>query len=173
MSSIDLYLYYGGEPCSDVIHRVTYEGLGKRLEIIQLKKLREINLKTLKKKIMKELDLDRRLHDIKIIYRAPHAVFNDHIVFTPIEIKGDKHVKIMFDWINSTPQLKAAELYISVEPRIEVGGEDVQQTTWRVVVGKNSNHYIRIVIRFLPLHHSWGLYTTMPRDTNSNGGLRI
>ena len=78
---------------------------------------------------MKELDLDRRLHDIKIIYRAPHAVFSDHIVFMPIEIKGVKHVKIMFDRINSTPQLKAVELYISVEPRIEVGGEDVQQTT--------------------------------------------
>ena len=86
-------------------------------------------MKKLKKKIMKELDLDRRLHDIKIIYHAPHVVFNDRIVFMPIEIKGDKHVKIMFDRINSMPQLKAAELYISVEPRIEVGGEDVQQTT--------------------------------------------
>ena len=38
MSLIDLYLYYGGEPHSDVIHGVTYEGPGKRLEIIQLKK---------------------------------------------------------------------------------------------------------------------------------------
>ena len=52
---------------------------------------------------MKELDLDRRLRDIKIIYRAPHAVLSDRIVFTPIEIKEDKHVKIMFDRINSTP----------------------------------------------------------------------
>ena len=129
MSSIDLYLYYGGEPCSDVTYGVTYKGLGKNLEIIQLKKGQEINLKKLKKKIMKELDLDRRLHDIKIIYCAPHAVFSDRIVFTFIEIKGDKHVKIMFNRINFTPQLKFAELYISVEPRIEVGGEDVQQTT--------------------------------------------
>ena len=128
MSSIDLYLHYGGEPRSDVIHRVTYEGPGKRLEIILLKKWQEINLKKLKKKIMKELDLDCRFHDIKIIYRAPLAVFNDHIVFTPIEIKEDKHVKIMFDRINPTPQLKAIELYISVEPHIEVGGEYVQQT---------------------------------------------
>ena len=103
MSSIDLYLYYGGEPCNDVTYGVTYEGSGKKIEIIQLKKGREINLKKLKKKIMKELDLDRRLHDIKIIYRAPHAVFNDRIVFMPIKIKGDKHVKIMFDRINSTP----------------------------------------------------------------------
>ena len=108
---------------------MSYEGPGKKLEIIQLKKQREINLKKLKKKIMKELDLDYQLHDIKIIYHAPHAVFNDRIVFTPIEIKRDKHVKIMFDRINSTPQLKAVELYISVEPRIKVGGEDVQQTT--------------------------------------------
>ena len=35
----------------------------------------------------------------------------------------------MFDRINSMPQLKAAKLYISVKPYIEVGGEDVQQTT--------------------------------------------
>ncbi|XP_050289916.1 uncharacterized protein LOC126728089 [Quercus robur] len=129
MSSIDFYLYYGGESCSDVTYGVTYEGPSQKIEIIQLKKGREINLKKLKKKIMKELDLDCRLHDIKIIYRAPHAVFNDRIVFTPIEIKGNKHVKIMFDRINSAPQLKAAELYISVEPRIEVGSKDVQQTT--------------------------------------------
>ena len=79
MSSIDLYLYYGREPRSDVTYGVTHEGPGKKLEIIQLKKRQKINLKKLKKKIMKELDLDRRLHDIKIIYRAPHAVFCDRI----------------------------------------------------------------------------------------------
>ena len=54
MSSIDLYLYYGGNPCSDVTYGVTYEGLGKKLKMIQLKKWREINLKKLKKKIMKK-----------------------------------------------------------------------------------------------------------------------
>ena len=103
MSSIDLYLYYGWEPCSDVTYGMTYEGPGKKIEIIQLKKGRKINLKKLKKQIMKELDLDRRLHDIKIIYHAPHAVFNDRIIFTPIEIKGDKQVKIMFDRITLRP----------------------------------------------------------------------
>ena len=77
---------------------------------------------------MKELDLDSRFHDINIIYRAPHAVFSDRIVFTPIEIKGEKHVKIMFNRINFMPQLKATELYISMEARTEVGGEYVQQT---------------------------------------------
>ena len=91
MSSIDLILYYGGEPYSDVTYGVTYEGLGKKLEMIQLKKRREINLKKLKKKIMKELDLNCWLHDIKIIYRAPHAVFSNRIVFTHIEI-GRAHV---------------------------------------------------------------------------------
>ena len=34
----------------------------------------------------------------------------------------------MFDRINSTPQLKATELYISMEARTEVGGKYVQQT---------------------------------------------
>ena len=110
MSSIDLFLYYGGEPYSDVTYGVTYEGPSKKLEIIQLTKWQEINLKKLKKKIMKELDLDHRLHDIKIIYRAPHAMFNDRIVFTPIEIKGYKHVKIMFDRINSTPPVKSCRV---------------------------------------------------------------
>ena len=89
MSSIDLYLYYDGEPRGDVTYGVTYEGSGKKLETIQQKKRREINLKKLKKKIIKELNLDRQLHDIKIIYHAPHAMFSDHIVFTPIEIKGN------------------------------------------------------------------------------------
>ena len=60
--------------------------------------------------------------------RSPHAIFSDRIVFTPIEIKGDKHVRIMFDRIDSMPQLKAAKLYIRVEPHTELGGEDVQQT---------------------------------------------
>ena len=77
---------------------------------------------------MKKLDLDHQFHDITIIYCAPHAVFSDQIVFTPISIKGDKHVKIIFDKINSMPQLKAIELYISVKPRTVVGGDDVQQT---------------------------------------------
>ena len=82
---------------------VTYEGFGKKLEIIQLKKRWEIYLKKLKKKIMKKLDFDYWFHDIKIKYHAPHAIFSDRIIFTSIEIKGDKHVKIMFDRINSMP----------------------------------------------------------------------
>ena len=36
ISSIDLYLYYG-EPHNGVTYGVTYEGPGKKLEIIQLK----------------------------------------------------------------------------------------------------------------------------------------
>ena len=131
-------------------HGVTYEGPGKKLEIIQLKKRREINLKKLKKKIMKELDLDYWFHDIKIKCHAPHAVFSDCIIFTPIEIKGDKHVKIIFDRINSIPQLKAAEMYISVEPHTEVGSEDLQQKTLEGRGGEEYNHYIRMVIHLLP-----------------------
>ena len=78
---------------------------------------------------MKELDLDCQFHDITIIYHASHAIFSDRIAFMPISIKEDKHVKIMFDKINSILQLKAAKLYINVELRTKVSGEDVQQTT--------------------------------------------
>ena len=38
MSSIDLYLYYGGEPRNEVIHGVTYEGLSKMLRDYSTKK---------------------------------------------------------------------------------------------------------------------------------------
>ena len=38
MSLIDLYLYYGKKPYSDVTHEVMYEGFGKKLEIIRFKK---------------------------------------------------------------------------------------------------------------------------------------
>ena len=34
MSSIDLYLYYSMEPRNNVTYGVTYEGYGKKLEII-------------------------------------------------------------------------------------------------------------------------------------------
>ena len=78
---------------------------------------------------MKELNLGCYFHDITIIYYASHAIFSDYIVFMPISIKEDKHVNIMFDKINSILQLKSAKLYISVEFRTKVGGEDVQQTT--------------------------------------------
>ena len=107
MSLIDLYLYYGKEPYSDVTHGVMYEGSGKKLEIIRFKKMAGDQFEEVKNKIMKELHLDRQFHDIKIIYRTPHVVFSDCIVFTPTEIKRNKHVKIMFDRINFMPQLKA------------------------------------------------------------------
>ena len=149
MSSIDLYLYYGGEPRSDVIHGVMYEGSGKRLEIIQLKKWQEISLKKLKKKITKVLNLDCWFHDITIIYCALHAVFSVCIVYMPTKIKGEKHVKIMFDRINSTPQSKVAKLYIHVEPRTEVSGEYVQQIALEGGGGKNYNHYTLMVIQLL------------------------
>ena len=49
MSLIDLYLYYDREPYSDVTHGVTYEGSGKKLEIIQLKKTARDQFKKVEK----------------------------------------------------------------------------------------------------------------------------
>ena len=106
-------------------------------------------MKKLKKKITKVLNLDCWFHDITIIYCALHAVFSVCIVYMPTKIKGEKHVKIMFDRINSTPQSKVAKLYIHVEPRTEVSGEYVQQIALEGGGGKNYNHYTLMVIQLL------------------------
>ena len=50
------------------------------------------------------------------------------IFYSSYRIKVLYLSQIMFDRINSTPQFKAVELYISVEPCTEVSGEYVQQT---------------------------------------------
>ena len=44
-------------------------------------------------------------------------------------IEADKHVKIMFDKMERITQVSAIELHIKLEPRAEVGVEEIQQTT--------------------------------------------
>ena len=44
-------------------------------------------------------------------------------------IEADKHVKIMFDKMEKITQISAIELYIKLEPRAEVGVEEIQQIT--------------------------------------------
>ena len=43
-------------------------------------------------------------------------------------IEIDKHVKIMFDKLERIPEVSGIELYIQLEPRVEVGIEEIQQT---------------------------------------------
>ena len=43
----------------------------------------------------------------------------------------------MFDKMKSTLEVKNIELYISVKPRMEFGGEEGQKKLWRVREGKS------------------------------------
>ena len=44
-------------------------------------------------------------------------------------IEADKHVKIIFDKLERIPKVSGIELYIKLEPRAEVGVEEIQQIT--------------------------------------------
>ena len=136
MTSICTYLYYGGEPCCDDEKQgLLYKGPGKKCEIIQLNS--SLNtLDGLKREIMKELDVNPQSHDITITYRAPHEVLSHHVTYRRVLIKGNKHVQIMFDKMKSTLEVKNIELYISVKPRMEFGGEEGQKKTLEGEGGK-------------------------------------
>ena len=81
------------------------------------RKLKTLN--DLKKKIMEELNLNPTCYDIQIIYRYPQEVLHERINYGYMAIKEDKHVKIMFNRIHKMPQVNAAELYVSSEPRLQ------------------------------------------------------
>ncbi|KAK9986926.1 hypothetical protein SO802_031877 [Lithocarpus litseifolius] len=87
------------------------------------------NLKTLndlKRKIMKELNLNPAYYDIKIIYHYSQEFLHEQINYGYMAIKEDKHVKIMFNMIHKMPQVNAVKLYVSSEPLAEVDTMEVQ-----------------------------------------------
>ena len=129
MTVIDINLYYGGELCNDDENEgLPFKGRGIKCYYIQLhRRLKTLN--DLKKIIMEELCVDPILHDIKITFRSPHEVLHERINYRYMAIEKDKHMKIMFDRMERMTQIIAIELYISVEPRAEVGGKEMQQTT--------------------------------------------
>ena len=71
------------------------------------------------------------------------------------------------------PQLKATEFYISVEPCIEVGGEDVQRKTLEGGGGEEfQSLHLDSHLTLTPCTTVGG-YTLPCQETNSIGGLRI
>ena len=74
---------------------------------------------------MEELNLNPACYDIKIIYRYPQEILHEWINYRYMAIKEDKHVKIMLNMILKMPQVNAAELYVSLEPRAEVDIEEM------------------------------------------------
>ena len=133
MTVIDINLYYGG-PLSNVNANkgLPFEGPDIKCYYTQI----DHRLKTLndiKMIVMKELCVNPALHNIQIIFRSPHEVFKHCINYKYMAIEADKHVKIMFDKMERIAQVSAIELYIKLEPRVEVvGTEEIQQTTTRL-----------------------------------------
>ena len=79
--------------------------------------------------VMEELCANPTMHNIQITYRMPHEVLKHWINYKYMEIEANKHVKIMYDKLERTPEVNDIELYIQLEPRAEVGIEKIQQTT--------------------------------------------
>ena len=91
------------------------------------RKLKTLN--DLKVKIMEELQVNLALHDIHITFRSPHEVLNQCINYRYMTITEDKHVKFMFSKMQKWENVADFELYVSLQPHVEVGVEKIVQTT--------------------------------------------
>ena len=78
---------------------------------------------------MGEMCVNPVVHNIQITYRSPHEVLKYQINYKYMAIEADKYVKIMFDKLERIPEVSGIELYIKLEPRAEVGVEEIQQIT--------------------------------------------
>ena len=78
---------------------------------------------------MEELCANPTMHNIQITYHMPHEVLKHRINYKSMAIEANKHVKIMFDNLERIPEVNDIELYIQLEPRVEVGIKEIQQTT--------------------------------------------
>ena len=83
----------------------------------------------LKVKITEEFQVNPALHHIHITFHSPHEVLNQCISYKYMAITEDKYVKIMFSKMQKWEQVANFELYVTLEPRAEVGVEEIVQTT--------------------------------------------
>ena len=129
LKNIDINVYFGGPLHNpEGIDGFPFRGEGIECYYMMLRrKLKTLN--DLKRKIMDELNLNPAWYDFKIIYRYPQEVLHEWINYGYMVIKEDKHVKMMFNRIQKTPQVNVAELYVSSEPLAEIDTKEVQQTT--------------------------------------------
>ena len=126
---IHINIYYGG-PLNNAnpYDGFPFQGLGIQCYYkIICHKLKTLN--DLKIKIMEELQMNPTLHNIHITFRSPHEVLNQCINYRYMAIIEDKHVKIMFSKMQKWEQVANFELYVTLEPRAEVGIEEIVQTT--------------------------------------------
>ena len=78
---------------------------------------------------MEEFCVNPIVHNILITYHMPHKVLKHWINYKCMAIEVDKHVNIMFDKLERIPKISGIELYIQLEPHVEVGIEEIQQKT--------------------------------------------
>ena len=105
-----------------------FEGSGIKCYYTQIDR-RLKTLDELKMIVMEELCANPTVHNIQITYRMPHEVLKHRINYKYMAIEANKHVKIMFDKFERIPKVNDIEMYIQLEPRAEVGIEEIQKTT--------------------------------------------
>ena len=127
---IHINIYYGG-PLSNAnpYDRFSFQGSGIQCCYMMIcHKLKTLN--ELKVKIIEELQVNPTLHDIHITFCSPYEVLNRCINYKHMAITEDKHVKFMFSKMQKWEQAVDFELYVTLEPRAEVGVEkEIVQTT--------------------------------------------
>ena len=126
---IHINIYYGG-PLSNAnpYDGFPFQGPGIQCYYMMIRrKLKTLN--DLKIKIMEELQVNLALHDIHITFYSLHEVLNQCINYRYMVITEDKHVNIMFSKMQKWEQVADFELYVTLELRVEVGVEEIVQTT--------------------------------------------
>ena len=76
-----------------------------------------------------ELHVNPALHDIHITFHSPYEVLHQCINYRYMAITEDKHVKFMFSKMQKWENVADFELYVNLQPRAEVGVEEIVQTT--------------------------------------------
>ena len=101
--------------------------------------------------VMEELCENPAVHNIHITYRMPNEILKHRINYKYMAIEADRHVKIMFDKLERIPEVTNIELYIQLEPRVEVGIEEIQQTQTSLQVQIRIGNLEKNIMNFLEL----------------------
>ena len=126
MTVIDIILYHGGLLKNANANKgLPFEGLSLKCYYTQINR-RLKTLDELKIIVMEKLCVNSAIHNIQITYYMSHEVLKHQINHKYMAIETDKHVKIMFDKLESIPEVNGIELYIQLEPHVEVGIKEIQ-----------------------------------------------
>ena len=125
MPKIYIILYHGGPLKNANANKgLPFEGPDIKTYYTQIdRKLKTLD--ELKMIVMEEMCANPTVHNIQITYCMPHEVLQHRINYKYMAIETDKHVMIMFNKLERIPAINGIELYIQLEPRAEVGIEEI------------------------------------------------